>query len=430
MDMKILISNAYCYLNKGDAGIIRAMVQEFRKKHPRAEIKVVSLFKDLDQGKYGNCEVIDCIIKPYTGKSRLMKTIRNTALYFLVWLLNLLGIPFNRTVREFKEADIVVSCGGGYLKARNLAQFLGDFMYHYIQFLTAIQYKKPFVVYAQTVGEFGSHPYVTSRIKKVLNKAALVLPREPISYNYLKGFVPDNRNFFETSDIAFLLEKKEIDSKSLKGLLAVKKTKVGITMRSWHFPGTPNRAWQLENYKNAMSKLIEHLVTRQNAEVFLMPQCIGPGEDNDLLISREVYAPFQENRSVHLVDNNLTPEELKYVYSQMDLFVGTRMHSNIFALSEKVPCVAISYDLKTDGIMKAVGLKDYVLDIKDLNEGGLRAKIDQALARRDLMKQTLETSIPQICSKARMNNTLLYQVMDNKGKQTAENRKIGELLDA
>ncbi|MNN85513.1 colanic acid biosynthesis protein [compost metagenome] len=99
--------------------------------------------------------------------------------------------------------------------------------------------------------------------------------------------------------------------------------------------------------------MISHISTNYNASIYIMPQVIGPGPDNDLLISREVFQEVRNIDSVHLVDHDLTPEELKYLYSKMDLFVGTRMHSNIFALSEHVPCVAISYDLKPDGIMFA-----------------------------------------------------------------------------
>lgn len=426
--MNIVISNAYCFMNKGDAGIIRAMVQEFRKDYPKARIQVVSLFPELDQGKYGDCEVIGPIIQPYQGKSRLMKTFRNTSLYLLVWLMNLLGIPFNRTVREFKKADIIVSCGGGYLKARNLAQFLGDFMYHYIQFLTALQWKKKYVIYAQTVGEFGSHPYVVNRLRRIIQKAELVLPREPISHKFLKSFVPDAGNYFETSDVAFLLNPKEVASASLREQLSGDFLKVGVTMRTWHFPGSADRVGLLRGYKEAMSGAIRRLTEVYGAEVYLMPQCIGPGEDNDLLISREVYEEFRGNDRVKLIEDNLSPEELKFVYSRMSLFVGTRMHSNIFALSESVPCVAVSYDLKTDGIMRAVGLSDYVLDIKGIDEVALTDKIDTALTQLDEMKRILKRNLPGIFSKARLNNELLYTLLDSK--ETRKASRMGELLDA
>jgi len=431
--MNILITNAYCYLNKGDSGIIRAMVQEFRKQYPEARITVISLFPELDQNKYGDCQVVGGLISPYRGKSRLAKVLRNSFRWAALWLANLLRLPVHPTLREFREADIVVSCGGGYFKARNLAQFLGDFMYHYVQFMTAVQYRKPFVIYAQTVGEFGDNPLVQSKIRRIIKKSALCLPREPISSAFLKRFVPDANNCFETSDIAFLLEKREIGPGRLQKLLSANSLKIGITMRSWHFPGEANREGLLAGYKETMRNTILHLADTTGANIFLMPQCIGPGEDNDLIISREIYSQLGGCPGVHLVDENLTPEELKGVYGHMDLFLGTRMHSNIFSLSEGVPCVAVSYDPKTDGIMRAVGLEDYVLPIKGIKSEALIPLMEKALADLDGMQRTLARTLPGLKAKSRLNNTLLYDVIASGGATPAGARikaVAGEWQDA
>ncbi|WP_058301293.1 polysaccharide pyruvyl transferase family protein [Gorillibacterium timonense] len=431
--MNILITNAYCYLNKGDSGIIRAMVQEFRKEYPQARITVISLFPELDQDKYGDCRVVGGLLSPYKGKSRLAKVLRNSFRWSALWAANLLKLPVHPTLREFREADIVVSCGGGYFKARNLAQFLGDFMYHYVQFMTAVQYRKPFVIYAQTVGEFGENALVQSKIRRIIKKSALCLPREPISSAFLKRFVPDADNCFETSDIAFLLEKKEIGPGRLQKLLTSNSMKIGITMRSWHFPGEANRDELLAGYKETMRQTILHLAGIPGAQVFLMPQCIGPGEDNDLIISREIHSRLEGLPNVHLIGENLTPEELKGVYSCMDLFLGTRMHSNIFSLSEGVPCVAVSYDPKTDGIMKAVGLEEYVLPIKGIKEQALISLVDKALADLDGMRRTLSRTLPGLKAKSRLNNTLLYDVIASGGATPAKARitaVAGEWQDA
>lgn len=431
--MNILITNAYCYLNKGDSGIIRAMVQEFRKQYPDARITVVSLFPELDQDKYGDCRVVASPVAPYAGKSRLAKVLRNSARWAGLWLANRLRLPVHPTLRDFREADIVVSCGGGYFKARNLAQFLGDFMYHYLQFMTAVQYRKPFVIYAQTVGEFGDHPLVTGKIRKLIRKSALCLPREPISAAFLKRFVPDADNCFETSDIAFLLTKQDIPAGRLESLLDREGLKVGVTMRSWHFPGEADRAGLLAGYKESLLRTIRHLADDRGADVFLMPQCIGPGEDNDLIISREILSRLNGHPRVHLVDENLTPEQLKGVYARMNLFLGTRMHSNIFSLSEGVPCVAISYDPKTDGIMKAVGLEDYVLPIKGISDKTLVPLVDKALADLDGMRRTLARTLPGLFAKSRLNNTLLYDVIASGGATPAKVRikaVAGEWQDA
>lgn len=419
--MKIIISNAYCYLNKGDAGIIRAMVQEFKKQYPESTIKVISLYSELDQGKYGDCEVIGSIIKPYKGKNRYLKIIRNILYFMVISLLNLFHISFNQTIKEIKKADIVVSCGGGYFKARSIGQFLGDFMYHLIQFTTCIQLKKKYVIYAQTIGEFGNK-LIIYFATQILKRAQLVLPRESISYNYTKKLLKNHKNYYQTSDIAFLLEPKHVKLINVTD----KKLKIGLTMRSWHFPGNSNREELLEGYKNAVIDSIKYIQNNYDANIYLMPQVIGPHEDNDLIITKEVYAEITNKDNLFVIDNDLTPEELKYVYSQMDLFIGTRMHSNIFSLSEYVPCVAISYDLKTDGIMKDVGLQDYVLNIKNIDSLDLISKINNAIQSLSTMKEILALSIPEISKKSAENNILLFDLINtiNLTKEQSQHKQV------
>lgn len=405
--MKILISNAYCYLNKGDAGIIRAMVKEFKNEYPNARIIVSSLYHELDQGKYGDCEVVESIISPYPTNNKYLKVLRNTFLYLWISFLNKLGNPYNNATKYFKDADIIVSCGGGYFKARSLKQFLGDFMYHYIQFKTALDYKKPLVIYAQTIGEFNGNSFVLSKIRKILNKSHLVLAREPISYNYLTKFAKDNKNFYKTSDIAFLLQSEKInlfnfDKNSFK---------IGITLRDWHFPGKQNPKILLANYKLSVKETIKNLVKNKNIEIFIMPQVIGPGEDNDLKISREIYEEFKDNENINLLEIDISPEELKYLYSNMDLFIGTRMHSNIFALSEGVPCVAISYDLKTDGIMKDIGLDDYVVSIDKITGQELIDKVGKAILNIKDLKETINLNLDDVKTMSRKNNDLLFRLI-------------------
>ena len=50
--MKIIITNVYCYQNKGDAGIVVSIIENLKKKFPDAKIKIVSLYPEIDNGKY------------------------------------------------------------------------------------------------------------------------------------------------------------------------------------------------------------------------------------------------------------------------------------------------------------------------------------------------------------------------------------------
>ena len=55
----------------------------------------------------------------------------------------------------------------------------------------------------------------------------------------------------------------------------------------------------------------------------------------------------------------------------MNYFIGTRMHSNIFALSSLIKTIAIAYEPKTTGIMKMLKLSSYVINMEDVDSDKL-----------------------------------------------------------
>ena len=50
----------------------------------------------------------------------------------------------------------------------------------------------------------------------------------------------------------------------------------------------------------------------------------------------------------------------------MDLFIGKRLHSCIFAISKRVPTLLLGYEKKAWGIMKMLDHEKYVLDINNI----------------------------------------------------------------
>ena len=80
----------------------------------------------------------------------------------------------------------------------------------------------------------------------------------------------------------------------------------------------------------------------------------------------------------------------------MDYFVGTRMHSNIFSLSEGIPCLAISYDPKTDGIMELFDLSDYVIDINEIDTKKLVQTFKKLVQNQEKVKSKIDKKLINI----------------------------------
>lgn len=398
----LVITNVYCYLNKGDAGIVIAMLDKLRDKFDNPTIKIISLYPELDKDKYGDdVEVIAPSISVYKKDNGIVKSIRNILTFFVMTIKEKIHC-YDSMLKAFSDADLIISCGGGYMQSFGIKHFLTDFIYHYSQLYAAKLMKKRYVIFAQTIGPFDK--WTKKIVKPIIEKASLVLTREPVSYK----FVNDNfdcKNNILTSDVAFLLESDNLDFD-----IDNTKINIGITIRDWNFPGKPNSVLLKRNYIESIIAFVKHTLENNSRVVFyFMPQCIGPNSDNDLFIMNEISSVISSSR-VHFIQTDLTLGQLKGLYGKMNFFIGMRMHSNIFALGADIPCLAISYDRKTDGIMQLFNMTQYVINVEKITEQILTDRFHE-LMNDYSAKQQIDDKRKMIEAEASKNFDLLVKLV-------------------
>jgi colanic acid/amylovoran biosynthesis protein len=91
--------------------------------------------------------------------------------------------------------------------------------------------------------------------------------------------------------------------------------------------------------------------------------------DDDRIVERRI-AGYCGSSPLR-IDERVDFRDLKGLYSACDLMLGTRFHSVIFALTSMVPCLAIEYEHKTRGIMRDLGLEEWVLPIDEVSHARL-----------------------------------------------------------
>ncbi|MFQ3544390.1 polysaccharide pyruvyl transferase family protein [Halobacillus rhizosphaerae] len=386
--MNILIINAHSSKNKGDAGIILSIIDSLEKYIPECNIKIKSKFPEIDKYAYG--KVVNESIHNFTSN---MKPGRFNKLLIIIKLLICFFIKNNKD-GDYEWADIVVSCGGGFLLSHG---YSAGTLQHLVQIKTAINYKRKVIVYSQSIGPF-NNKLMKLLTKITLDNVHMIFVREAISRNILKDLgvsapvelVPDS---------AFSMKSTESEKVNnlIKTIAESNKDKplVGITVRDWNFPNMNKPMYFRNKYIESMQKLILFLEKNLECKVLLMPQVLGPNNFNDdRVISREILSGITSKAK--LIDIDLNPRELKYFYSKMDMFIGTRMHSNIFALSNKIPTVAINYEHKTQGIMESLNLSKYVIDINDITPESIIEKASLCWEHKEQLKEVLESDIDDV----------------------------------
>ena len=121
-----------------------------------------------------------------------------------------------------------------------------------------------------------------------------------------------------------------------------------------------------ESYTKMMKSIIEYSLNNfSNSRIYLFTQVPF---DNDMEATWEIFKMIEDKykNKIFLLTEKYTPTNLKYLYSKMDMFIGTRLHSTIFSLGANVPSIAIAYHgTKAQGIFNNMGLNKYVMEDYD-----------------------------------------------------------------
>jgi colanic acid/amylovoran biosynthesis protein len=438
---RILCPGGYTWSNKGDAALIICMLQELRRAVEGSEFILLTDTPELDSRNYSekvlpmpfgksnyggtHTGALARMVEKYNryigwrwgGKLSVrlrslpesMSTYTRTILSFCSFVIHatlacnllrqkayMLFGPKNRsTIQAFCEADAIVFVPGGYLltpHARHLHWFR-----HIASLLLGSLLKKPMILYACSLGPFvGRHNQVLARY--AINKAHVIVLREPHSRKYLSEIGVTKPVIYDCADVAFLL--KQTDSRRATALFDAhigsgSRLKVGFSVRPYDFPGESNPEQKKENFVKVLSQLADYVVDRYRAQAVFMPQGLD-AKYNDLSISREIVGLMRQSHNVQVIGEDYSPEELKTLYGFMDIFVGVRMHANIFALGAKVPVLAVAYEPKTLGIMESLGLHEFVSDIRTLSFGELRDKMDALISNRSRIRNYLQSKVPAV----------------------------------
>lgn len=219
----------------------------------------------------------------------------------------------------------------------------------------AIKAGVPLILTPQTIGPFKST--VWKRLaKQILRRSELVFARDNISYKVLCDLV-DERRIFEVTDMAMVLPVNR------KALLdgTHEKFRVGLNVSGLLYHGgyTGNNQFQTTvDYQKLVHEMIEYFLS-QRCEVHLIPHVIANGIESDNKVCEEL---IKEYGSVHYSGEFSDPMTAKGYISQMDLFLGSRMHSTIAAISTGVPVIPLSYSRKFEGLFSSIGY-DYCVNL-------------------------------------------------------------------
>jgi colanic acid/amylovoran biosynthesis protein len=304
-------------------------------------------------------------------------------------------------VDAYLDSDLVISKPGGFLYSSGRGITLLIAIYSIV---FADWAGKPIYIFPQSIGPL-NRKWEGFLIRKLFERVRIVMVREPVSLQLLKNIGLTKQSVYLLPDPAFCLRAEEPDAGYQwlleKGIKPQPGSPLlGMTIINW---GAQNKIFDLQaEYEDACTRAIKYFVEAIKGRVILFPQVYGPlsSQDDRIPAHRILEQLSHLEEMVTVIDQPIRAGLLKSIYGWMDIFIGTRMHSNIFALSQGVPIIAIGYLHKTEGIARMVGVEEWVIDIKNVKGVVLQEKLADLWAARQKWKETIQEHIPAIIKEA------------------------------
>lgn len=395
----IIISHVYSSDNKGDAALTSVLISDLRRKFPAAVITILRLESIQKNGMFEGVPeqpsfMYFALNRHKNSVLKLLYTIymMGATLLWAAWyrLFNKqLYLPphLRQTAELYKQADLIVPVGGGYIRSRKglLNRMNIPLLLHPL--LIGMLLQKPTVLYAQSVGPF-QNKFEKFLVAFVLKRMTLILLREDKSVALL-ALLGVTKNVKRAVDSGFLLSgaKKINIRKEYK--ISKKRLIIGVTVRSW-LTGDAQK-----QYETDVAKALDKLIETKSAHVIFIPQVTATKGDDDRIVSRRVQKSMQHKKHITVVNEVPNHHEIKSIYDNLDLLLGTRFHSVIFSLTSFVPVVAIEYEHKTSGIMHDLRLDKWVIKIEDVTEQRLTRLLEKLVAERTEYRQILKERVPK-----------------------------------
>ncbi|HEU5187628.1 MAG TPA: polysaccharide pyruvyl transferase family protein, partial [Candidatus Saccharimonadales bacterium] len=301
--------------------------------------------------------------------------------------------------RIYQEADLVVPVGGGYIRSREglMHRFNVPLLLHPLLF--GFLLGKPTVLYAQSVGPF-QNKFEELLVAFVLKRMTRIMLREDTSVALLAK-LGITRTVVRAIDSGFLLgSNQKIDIRK-KYSIPPNALLVGVTVRAWLKGEAQTR------YEQAVAQALDDVIEKNNAHVIFIPQVTATKGDDDRVVSRRVRGLMQHTKATTLINDTPDHHRIKSLYDSLDLLLGTRFHSVIFSLTSHVPVLAIEYEHKTSGIMRDLGLEQWVIKIEDVDSHTLAAHLSTLVEEAPAYRTYLAKSMPPYVRQARGAATIL-----------------------
>lgn len=361
---EILISGYYGFKNSGDDALLLAIINELKAHKESPNIVVLSANPK------------------ETRKTYRVKSINR---------INVFSV-----LRHMKRADMLISGGGTLIQDRTSTKSL---LYYLAVIRAAIGSGVKVMLYSNGIGPLSRKKNIEIT-KKVLNKVDLITLRDENSLETLKKIGVTQPPVCVTADPALTL--KIPDESRGKAILAeggvpAGRKYLGVSVRKWNGIG--------EDFETMMARICDSVAQKYG----LYPVFLPMQASKDLQISKNIAAKMKTKASV--IENHQEVEDMLSAVGCMELCIGMRLHTLMYAAINRVPLVGLVYDPKIKGFMDNMHQTRYV-EVEKMSEQSVMSLIDECMENYEEIKIQLEKSYETLKAKANKNGSYAIELYE------------------
>ncbi len=407
--MKILVINLHSSANAGDHVLTEETVRQLQEAFPGAALTLAMNDPASYEGTATTVGSFMTWIKParrwhwWHAPASLVFPIVGALGYRLAGLRALRLVPgrYRALLQAYCAADLVVSSAGNFLYSSGHVGL--PFLIAILTMAYALLVGKPLYNMPQTVG-----PLRRRRerllVRWIVRRMPLFFVRDAISQQQLEAAGAWHQGCQLMPDLAFAVPRaRGGEGEALlrrHGIVPGATPLLGVTLINW---GAQNIQFRgQEAYEYAVAAALRAFVTREAGRCVLFAQVRGPTDaEDDRVPARRVRNMLADlGPAVVLVEEDADAATLKSAYGCMDIFMGSRLHSNIFALTEFVPVLTIQYQPKSRGVMRMLALEEWVVEIERVTSQELGVLLERLWQNREALVAHIQQQLAPVVNEA------------------------------
>lgn len=344
--------------NRGDESAHRALVRSLNKAFPKTKITILNYldYKNAEKEfvvEHPNNEYVRFVFKHNLGASPLDR-------FLTQWGFVAVGVRLHPILRRllpyYKRADLVLCAPGGIC--------MGGFQNwrHLFLLQVAKVLHKPLAYYSRSFGPFPTETWKNRRFKKlaldILHYFDFLSIRDAetmrLADNLGVKYVP-------AIDTAFLEQQSVKLPIEIQNKLSEKYIVFIPNSLTWHYAYKKYTQNIIDGFYICLMQ--ELRVLYPDHQILMLPQLCSLGEKGDYNYFKSLLHKYHDD-NVFVVPDIYGSDIQQAIIRNAGFVVGARYHSIVFAINNNVPFLALNYEHKIAGLLDALDLSKYKIDIK------------------------------------------------------------------